>query len=170
MSRANIAAIVGIALLSTSACGSTSQVTMGGRQSTGPMSAGFQPAKGSACLNTPTTGTSSVMVDWVDFVRLHGRQYVRAPGQKVSTVGSDRLGAVIGRIECQLSTLKFHSQPGPSVDGDAAFLGAGTRVHALRGYPTSCQVVVRVGGVNRVYVAHADVSGVSKPLSCAEAH
>jgi hypothetical protein len=167
MSRGTLAAVFGAALLSTAACGSVSQVATGDSEPRGSISSGIQPTKGSACLDTPTTGASTVMVDWVDFVRLDGIQYFAAPG-KASAADSNQIGAVVGQVECQLSSLKFHAQPGPSVDGDAAFIRAGTHIHALRGYPRSCRVVARVAGVNRVYLARAEVSRALKQLSCAK--
>ncbi|MEP6651030.1 MAG: hypothetical protein ABJA74_14155 [Lapillicoccus sp.] len=50
------------------------------------------------------------MVDWVDFVQLHGMHYIAGLDENVPAVASDQLGAVVGRVECQLSVLKF--QPG----------------------------------------------------------
>jgi len=55
------------------------------------------------------------------------------------------------------------------VDGDAAFVDVGTEVHSVRGYGTECRVAVEVDGVNRVYLAHTEVGGVSRPVPCATA-
>jgi hypothetical protein len=109
------------------------------------------------------------MVDWVDFVQLHGTQYLARLDGSASAVASEQLGPAVGRVECQLSALKFQAQPGPAVDGDAAFLSIGTEVHAIRGYKPSCRVTARIDGVNRVYLAHEDVNGVSKPVPCPQA-
>ncbi len=109
------------------------------------------------------------MVDWVDFVQLNGTQYVAGVDGKVSGVASNQLGSVVGRVECELSVLKFQAEPGPAVDGDASFVQVGTEVHAVRGYATSCRVAVRIAGVNRVYLAHADLAGVSRAVPCVKA-
>ena len=109
------------------------------------------------------------MVDWVDFVQLHGIQYVAGLDRNVAAVASDQLGSAVGRVECQLSVLKFQAEPGPAVDGDAAFLDVGTEVRAIRGYEPSCRVAARIDGINRVYLAHVDVDGVSKAVPCAKA-
>ena len=154
MRRATLAAWVGFALWSVAGCGAVNGVGTDVDDPSGSLGAGAQPATGSACLTTPTTGDSTVMVEWVDFVQLHGIRYVADPVGKGPEVGSDRVGRVVGRVTCELSSLEFHSPPGPSVDGDAAFLHVGTPVHALRGYPTACRVVARVAGESLVYVAH----------------
>ncbi len=109
------------------------------------------------------------MVDWADFVQLGGTQYVAGVDGKVPAITSNQLGSVVGRVECELSVLKFHAEPGPAVDGDAAFIKVGTEVHAVRGYGTSCRVAARVAGVNHVYLAHADLNGVSRAVPCAKA-
>ncbi len=110
-----------------------------------------------------------VMVDWVDLLQLNAVQYISGLEGTVPAVASTQLGPVVGRVQCQLSELKFRTESGPAVDGDAAFIPIGTDVHAIRGYQPSCRVAARVGGVNRVYLAHADVNGVSKPVPCAKA-
>jgi len=109
------------------------------------------------------------MVDWVDFVQLDGTQYVAGIDGKVPAIASSQLGSVVGRVECELSVLEFHAQPGPAVDGNAAFLKVGTEVHAVRGYAPSCRVAAEISGVNRVYLAHADLAGVSRAVPCAKA-
>ena len=169
MNRANIAAVLGVAMLSAAGCGSASDVATGGSEPTNSISSRPDAARGSACLSTPTTGDSIVMVDWVDFVQLDRTQYVAGVDGKVPAIASNQLGSVVGRVECELSVLKFHAEPGTAVDGDAAFLKVGTEVHAVRGYATSCRVAAQIAGVNRVYLAHADLAGVSRAVPCAKA-
>jgi len=105
-----------------------------------------------------------VMVDFVDFVQLEGRQYLA--DRKAKAVPAD-IGAVVGAVTCELSTLKYTEAPGPSADGDAAFLTKGTEVYAVRGFDPSCRVAAKVEGAYRVYLAHHDVNGVSQPVPCA---
>ena len=169
MRRANIAAVIGLAMLSTTSCGRSGTVVAGVSGRAPSSSSSANPQRGSACLTTPVTGDSTVMVDWVDFVRLHGIEYIAGLDGNVPAVASDQLGSVVGRVECRLSGLKFQAEPGPAVDGDAAFLDAGTQMHSIRGYEPSCRLAAPIGGVNRVYLAHADVGGVSKAVPCAKA-
>jgi hypothetical protein len=170
MNRANIAAVLGVAMLSAAGCGRASDIAAGGNEPTNSISSRPASTQGSACLSTPTTGDSTVIVDWVDFLQLDGTQYVAGLDGKVRPIASNQLGAIVGRVECELSVLKFHVEPGPAVDGDAAFIKVGTTVHAVRGYETTCRVAVQVAGVNRVYLAHADHAGASRAVPCAKAH
>jgi hypothetical protein len=109
------------------------------------------------------------MVDWVDFVQLDGTMYVADVYGKVPPLASNELGPVVGRVECELSVLNFRTEPGPAVDGDAAYMKVGTQVHAVRGYDTSCRVAAHIAGVNRVYLAQTERAGVSRPVPCAKA-
>ena len=164
-----MAAGLGVAMLRPVGCGSVSDRAPAGSEPTNSISSRPDAARGSACLSTPTTGDSTVMVDWVDFVQLDGTQYVAGVDGKVSAIASNQLGPVVGRVECELSVLKFLAEPGPAVDGDAAFLKVGTEVHAVRGYATSCRVAAQIAGVNRVYLAQSELAGVSRAVPCAKA-
>ncbi len=156
-------------MLSAAGCGSASDVATGGSEPKNSISSRPNAARGSACISTPTTGDSTVEVDWVDFVQLDGTQYVAGVDGKVPAIASDQLGSVVGHVECELSVLKFQAEPGPAVDGDAAFIKVGTEVHAVRGYRTSCRLAARIAGVNRVYLAQAYLGGVSRAVPCAKA-
>jgi len=124
----------------------------------------------SACENTNRHhGNAVVMVDWVDFVQLSGTQYIAGLDGQVPPVTSAQLGAVVGRVRCQLSALKFSETPGPNVNGDAAFLTIGTEIHAIHGFQPSCRIAARIDGANRVYLAHHNVGGYSKAVPCAKA-
>jgi hypothetical protein len=174
----SIVALVGLPLLFTVACASPSHLVGAANapgSSVNPSSAPASafPAAGplpSACENTNRNhGNAVVMVDWVDFVQLFGTQYIAGLDGHVPPVASAQLGAVVGRVRCQLSALKFSEMPGPNVDDDAAFLPIGTEVHAIDGFEPSCRVAARIDGANRVYLAHHNVGGYSKALPCAKA-
>ena len=148
--RANIAVVILLAIVSTAGCAASGSP---GADESGPQPStrsSATPQRGSACLITPTTGEVTVMVDWVDFVQLHGIQYIADLDGSGPLVASDQLGSAVGQVECQLSVLKFQAQPGPAVDGDAAFLAVGTELRAIRGYEPSCRVAARIDGINRV--------------------
>lgn len=109
-------------------------------------------ASGTAVPNCPVRGQShtgaaaAVIVEWVDFVQLNGRQYVAGPGDLGrSTVPGSQVGAKVGVTACQIAG----SSAGPDYelrDGDAAFLAPGTIVHAIRGVPTTRAVTASRDG------------------------
>ena len=170
MKRLSIVVLVGLPLLLTVACASPSQLVglAGAPSSTAGPTHSWAPT--SACANTNRVhGNEVVMVDWIDFVQLSGKQYIAGLDGQVPPVSSAQLGAVVGRVRCQLSALKFSETPGPNVDGDAAFLPIGTEVHAIDGFEPSCRVAARIDGANRVYLAHQDVGGYSKAVPCGKA-
>jgi hypothetical protein len=168
MKRLSIVALVGLPILFTAACASpshpVSKNTPG--RSVAPT---HSSAPARACDNAPQQGNATVMVDWVDFVQLGGTQYIAGLDAQVPPVASTQLGAVVGRVRCQLSALKFSKEPGPNQDGDAAYLTVGTEVHAIHGFEPSCRIAARIDGANRVYLAHHDVGGYSKAVPCAKA-
>ena len=163
-SRRPVAALACLALLLT-ACGNGGAPAVTG---TGVESLHGSPS-GSACNDTATGGAAAVMVDWIDFVRLGGIEYVADLAGSVPAVPQSGLGPIVGEVTCQLSVLKFSRPPGPAVDGDAAFLPVGTAVHAIAGIAPSCKVAAQVAGTVRVYLAHAETNGVSRPVPCATA-
>jgi hypothetical protein len=169
MKRLSIVAIVGLPMLLTAACASTSHLVAVDNAPGSSFNPTHSSAPASACESTPRQGNSVVMVDWVDFVRLDGIEYIAGLDGQVPPVASAQLGAVVGRVRCQLSALKFSEQPGPSVDGDAAYLRIGTEMHAVHGFKPSCRLAARVEGANRVYLAHHSVGGYSKAVPCAQA-
>ena len=160
------AVLLGAAMVLT-ACGTATQPPPAGDTGiVGRVDSDTVPAK-SACTDTPTDGVSSVMVDWVDFLQLDGIQYVAGrPGSPPQSVSASELGGVVGRVTCMLSALKFTQQPGPAVDGDAAFLPVGTEVYSIKGVGSSCRVAAKRQGVNRVYVAVTGSAGSTTPTSC----
>ncbi len=160
-------ALAGLPLVIATACGGVGRagVDTPGASITSHSSS----APVSACKNASPEGKSRVMIDWVDFVQLDGRQYIAGLDGAVPSIASSQLGVVVGRVTCQLSALKFSKEPGPSVDGDAAFLAIGTELRAIQGFEPSCRVAARIDGANRVYLAHHDVGGYSKAVPCAKA-
>ena len=169
MKRLVILALAGLPLLFTAACASPSHVVGVANAPGSSIDPTHSSAPASNCDNTPRQGNSSVMVDWIDFVQLSGTQYIASRDPQVPPLASTQLRAVVGRVRCQLSALKFSQQPGPNVDGDAAFLPIGTEVHAIDGFEPSCRVAARIDGANRVYLALHNARGYSKAVPCAKA-
>jgi hypothetical protein len=163
-----VAALVSVAVLLT-ACGNGSRPVVTGVVTDTVVASSRGSQAASACTDTPTGGTSTVMIDWIDFVRLDGIEYIADLEGRAPDVPATRLGPVVGRVTCQLSVLRFSQPPGPAVDGDAAFLPVGTEVHAIPGVAPTCRVAAKVDGSVRVYLAHGEVNGVSRPVTCATA-
>lgn len=79
-----------------------------------------------------------IAVDYIDFVRMYGHEYVGIPG----SVQPGQVGRTVGTVRCTFSV----TFPGPKhvpQDGDAAFLPVGTELHELKGYPPSARLVAK---------------------------
>jgi hypothetical protein len=162
MRRAFSAAALGCTLMFATACGSAHPASV-------PRTSAPSPSerKPSACQTVLTGGSSRVMVDWIDFLQIHGAQFIAGMDGQVQPLAAHEVGPVVARVRCELSVLSFSQTPGPPVDGDAAYPPLGTEVHAVKGFAASCRVAASVHGVYRVYLAHHDVGGRSTPLPCA---
>ncbi len=94
-----------------------------------------------------------VMVEWVDFVQLDGRQYVAAlDGRTHPPLPAAQVGPRMGVTACRIAG----SSAGPGYklrDGDAALLAPGTVVHAIRGVPTTVAVTAARDGRYVYYAA-----------------
>ena len=106
------------------------------------------------------SGTVFAAVDYVAFVRWGGVQYL-ADVADVADVAGLMTAAVadVGpeqfRVSCSYSELNERTgreMPDP-VDRSAAFLPAGTAVHALKGWPPQCRLTALREGKWQVYLA-----------------
>lgn len=167
MKRLPLIAVAVLPLVLATSCGSAGRDGVSAYGSSVAPSSSSAPT--SACQNVSPNKNSMVMIDWVDFVQLEGRQYIAGLDGSVPPVAASQLGAVVGLVTCQLSARQFSAEPGPTVDGDAAFLARGTEVRAIHGFEPACRVAARIDGTNRVYLAHHDVGGYSKAVPCAKA-
>lgn len=138
-----------LALLATG-CGQPS-----GRPRTEP---GRPEAPRAAAHSCPSSGparegASAVIVEWVDFIQLDGRQYVAAVGGRSHPpVPAAQLGPAVGVTACKIAG----SSAGPDYqlrDGDAAFLPPGTVVRTIRGVPTTRAVTASRDGRYLYYAA-----------------
>lgn len=162
--------VLGGLLLVTTGCGAARPVTLAPQAApTSPAPTATSTAAASACRSTLRAGNESVIIDWVDFVRLNGVEYLAGLDGVIAAPHSGDIGTVVGSVRCQLSTLAYNQEPGPSADGDAAFLPVGTQVRAARGFAPACRVVARYNGAYRVYLAHHNVNQRSEPVPCAKA-
>ena len=107
------------------------------------------PAAG-AC---PTRDPGS-MVDYVDFVRVGGREYLAGLPDRYLTVSRDALREKVAVVRCTLAAI----QPGPRYqpeDGDASWLPAGTPVYGIAGYQLEARLAaLGPDGRYRVYIAY----------------
>lgn len=134
-----LAAVTGCAATATAAPGTGKQPTSAGAAAVAP-----------AVLRCPATRPHAeyTIVDFVDFVALGGREYISAGPP--ATIPTAMLGAPVGSVRCQLDKIKpavdYHSR-----NGDAAFLPAGTKLYAVRGYPATFRLAAVTGGSARLY-------------------
>jgi hypothetical protein len=127
------------------------------------------PADGCAVLPTLALGQPmSVIIDYVDFIRFEGREYL-AGFTPTPPIGRDDLGQVVTESRCSLSQLNARTgmqPPGPT-DGDTGFLTAGTEIHAVRGWSPACRLAAEHDGRLHVYLAQEDGGDRTRPADCA---
>lgn len=116
-----------------------------GPSSTPPSSAA--PSTAPHCVTDPKS-SSTVTIDYVDFIRLGGREYL-ATNTLLKPLpmpsGMPWPGPQVGIVSCTLSETK----PGPQYrprDGDAGLLPSGTKLYAVYGYSTSFRLAAYVEG------------------------
>ena len=83
----------------------------------------------------------AAIVDYVPFVRHGGLQYVHW-GSAAGEVRQEQVGRQVGTVTCRLSDTAYDPDRRPQ-DGDAAFLPAGTALHALQGADPTVRLVAR---------------------------
>ena len=111
-----------------------------------------------------------VTIDYVDFVRYQGRDYVSGldPRPRRALPASE-LGEVVFRVRCSLAELNDRTGKSAAVrrDGDAAFLRPGTPVYAVRGWSPRCRLAARHDGRMYLYLAYRNGGEQASPLPCA---
>lgn len=108
-----------------------------------------------ACVPIADPRCATMIIDWIDFVRLDGITYTAFwPDQGRPLTEAD-LGPVHARVRRKLSgnvcDPSYRSQ-----DGDAAFLEAGTPVHAVKGYAPTFRLAARRG--DRIVLYEVDTN------------
>ncbi len=106
-------------------------------------------------INCPPPMSGNSIVDYVDFVRFGGREYIAGRTGTAKKVPRASLGRLLGTVRCDLSSV----QPDPDyhpVDGDAGYLPAGTPLYEIRGTPTGKRIAARVGTDWVVYEVYPD--------------
>lgn len=139
-----LVAVTAISLVGLAGCGTTGVGGSGGASTT---LGGCPPIPEDA--DAPMAA-----VDYIDFVQWRGIQYIAAPSGQL-TAGAGDVGAEQFRVTCSYSELNERTgrQTPDPVDLSAAFLPAGTPVHALNGWAPACRLTAQRDGAWRVYVA-----------------
>lgn len=73
-----------------------------------------------------------VMIDYVDFVRLNGIEYVAGPERGLPPLPEAALGPAAGKVNKQLAGHVSDPSYGPR-DGDAGLLESGTTLYSVKG-------------------------------------
>jgi hypothetical protein len=96
--------------------------------------------------------------DYFDFVQVGGTMYYAGYHPPAGRDLRDRdLGAQVAVVRCKLAQYRVE-QPGPYLDGDAAYLDPGTPVHAVNGYRPGFRLAARRDGRLLLYEAFEDPS------------
>lgn len=102
------------------------------------------------CPPPDGTGASPANIDWVPFVRVAGQMFQARVANAPVVVGDDRIGGTVATVTCRISDVVSNPSYQPR-DGDAAFLPAGTELHAFDGGRPDLRLAVHEDGVWRVY-------------------
>ncbi|NEN82397.1 hypothetical protein [Paenibacillus elgii] len=112
-----------------------------------------------ACnAKTDPLKTENTIIDWVDFVKLNGKEYsgvYEAAAASLDAVTDEVVGIVKFRVEGAVTNPGYATK-----DGDAAFLQEGTRLYAVKGYPDHSLIAAKadneVGGYKLYSARNAD--------------
>jgi hypothetical protein len=134
-----------------------------------PVTTTSAPVDGCPDVTTPSaTPPQSTIIDYVDFIRLDGREYL-AGFTPTPPISRADLGEVIAESRCSLSAFneRTHTDPGSSRDGDTGFLPPGTDIYAVRGWDPVCRVAAERDGRLYVYLAQETDADHARPALCA---
>ncbi|HEU5139285.1 MAG TPA: hypothetical protein VFT51_04880 [Bacillales bacterium] len=108
------------------------------------------------CNDFMPNGQSHTVIDWVDFIKLNGKEYTSIHTGVIAN--PKKAGPKIGSVKFKVSG-NIHDGHYQSQNGDAAFLDPGTRIYEVEGYPNHSVVAVKdadfINGY-KLYYARAD--------------
>lgn len=106
------------------------------------------------CPPVVVTPSYFANIDYVDFIIHDGTAFETQPVGSM-TLPRSQVGAPVFRVTCNFADLneRTQSQLPPATEHSAAFLAAGTPVHAVIGWPTSCRLAAQRHGQWLVYFA-----------------
>ncbi|HET8912571.1 MAG TPA: hypothetical protein VFN23_13950 [Ktedonobacteraceae bacterium] len=105
-----------------------------------------------ASTTSPTSSTSKVVIDWVDFIHIGGILYLNSPEKSGRSLTKSDLGPVFATVTFKLAG-NVQTQNYRSKDGDAAFLDAGTKLYAVKGYKPTFRLAAQVNNAITLYEA-----------------
>ncbi len=133
-----------------------------------PASVTTEPVAG--CPPTErVTGGAVTMIDYVPFIQLDGQQFIAQLDGAGRATRAD-LGDQVATVTCRIADLTDSGRRqivGPFLDGNAAYLDAGTPIYAVADYDPGCRVATLERGEVTTYLAHHEVDGRSVPIDCA---
>jgi hypothetical protein len=99
-------------------------------------------------------------VDYVDFLVHSGVTYlgvgaIGGPPPADLAVSAGQIGPIVMTVRCRIADLTAAGDVNAptNAEGTAAFVPAGTPVHAIVGYAPACRLLVATNGTPRVYLA-----------------
>lgn len=106
------------------------------------------------CPPVAVTPGYFVNADYADFVIHDGVEFV-TQSEGSTKLARSQVGAPVFRVSCDFADLneRTHSQLPLVTEHSAAHLPAGTPVHAVNGWPTSCRLAAQRDGQWLVYLA-----------------
>lgn len=125
-------------------------------QPAAPTLVAAQPDLAECPTPSTVTGPPNASVDWVDFVRFEGVEYLgRGFGGAGATIDVSRLGEPFGRVEVNVSDTAVDPWK-PRQDCEAAFLPAGEILYRIVGYDPRFRIATSEGRVYEAYGAARD--------------
>jgi hypothetical protein len=110
------------------------------------------------CLMASCAPFGSAIIDYVDFVRWDGIEYLtRVPAVGRELTEAD-LGPLVFQVKQTLAQTRQHDPTYEPGDGDAAFVAVGEPVYAVRGYATWFRVAAHHSGRLVLYEANHNAS------------
>ena len=133
-----------------------------------PSAGSTAPAPG--CPPTkPYPDGKRVDIDYVPFIQIGSQQFI-AQLDGVPPLARSDLREQVATVTCRIADLTESGREGVVggfLDGNAAYLVAGTPVYAVAWYDPGCRVAAIQDGVIDVYLAHHEVNDHSVPTDCA---
>jgi len=133
-----------------------------------PSAGSTAPAPG--CPPTkPYPDGKYVDIYYLPFIQIGSQQFI-AQLDGVPPLARSDLREQVATVTCRIADLTESEREGVVggfLDGNAAYLVAGTPVYAVAGYDPGCRVAAIQDGVIDVYLAHHEVNDHSVPTDCA---
>jgi hypothetical protein len=105
--------------------------------------------------------TSSIHIEWVNFIKFGGITYIGNPLNQGRAITESDLGPEFAKVKFKVSSNVndpgYHTQ-----DGDAAYLDPGTPVYTVKGYKFTFRLAAHDSDNNRLVLFEADTNPNAK--------